>query len=327
MKILIASPIFPDAIEKLREQHEVICAFDAKEAELQVLMTDCDVLVFRSGVNISAEVMSSAPRLKLLIRAGSGIDNLDLNYVKQRGLELVRVPEPGAKAVAEMSFAFMLALARDLINVDRQTREGHWVKYKVTAYLLTGKVLGIVGAGNIGSRTGQLGAAWGMDVLGCVEHPTAAAAVRLLEKGIRLAPFDEVVATADFLSIHVPLKDSTRNLINAEVLARMKPGAYLINLARGGVVDEAALHSALTEGRLRGAALDVHRAEGEGKVSPLAGMPNVILTPHVGASTIDSQREIGHRVVEAMADLTKRVGQVSGAFESLYKLAEVDSSS
>ena len=323
MKILIASPIFPDAIEKLREQHEIVCAFDAKEAALRALIQDCEVLVFRSGVQISAEVMSSAPNLKLLIRAGSGIDNLDLNYVQARGLELVRVPEPGAKAVAEMSFAFMLALARDLIKVDRVTREGHWVKHQVTAYLLTGKILGIIGAGNIGSRTGQLGAAWGMDVLGCVEHPSAAVAARLLEKGVRLTTFDEVVAQADFLSIHVPLKDSTRGLINAGVLSHMKPGAFLVNLARGGVVDEAALYQALTEGRLRGAALDVHRAEGEGKISPLAGLPNVILTPHIGASTFDTQREIGYRVIAAVEARAKKNGALPKAVEPLYKLTEV----
>jgi len=323
MKILIASPIFPDAIEKLREQHEIVCAFDAKEAALRALIQDCEVLVFRSGVQISAEVMSSAPNLKLLIRAGSGIDNLDLNYVQARGLELVRVPEPGAKAVAEMSFAFMLALARDLIKVDRVTREGHWVKHQVTAYLLTGKILGIIGAGNIGSRTGQLGAAWGMDVLGCVEHPSAAVAARLLEKGVRLTTFDEVVAQADFLSIHVPLKDSTRGLINAGVLSHMKPGAFLVNLARGGVVDEAALYQALTEGKLQGAALDVHRAEGEGKISPLAGLPNVILTPHIGASTFDTQREIGYRVIAAVEARAKKNGALPKAVEPLYKLAEV----
>ncbi len=308
MKILIASPIFPEAIDKLREEHEVICAFDAKDDTLQSLITDCEVLVFRSGVNISGEVMAQSPKLKLLVRAGSGIDNLDLDYVQQHGLELVRVPEPGAKAVSEMSFAFMLALARDLINVDRVTREGHWIKHKVTAYLLTGKVLGVIGAGNIGSRTGQLGAAWGMTVLGCVEHPTPEVEARLKEKGVRLAPIQEVVAAADFLSIHVPLKDTTRGMVNAAMLGHMKPGAYLINLARGGVVDEEALYNALTSGQLRGAALDVHRAEGEGKISPLAALPNVILTPHVGASTVDSQREIGHRVVEVVAALTRRNG-------------------
>jgi phosphoglycerate dehydrogenase-like enzyme len=300
MKILIASSIYPDAIEVLREQHDVICAFGAPEEELQSLITDREILIFRSGVSISAEVMACAPDLKLLVRAGSGTDNLDVEYTRRRGLKLVRVPEPGAKAVAELAFALMLALARNVPKADTLTRQGKWAKHELSAqgYLLTGKVFGIIGAGNIGSRAGQLGAAWGMQVIGCVEHPSAAVAARLHESGIRLTHCDEVLSTADFVSIHVPLKDSTRNLIGSEALSRMKPEAFLINLARGGIVDEEALYEALIEGRLRGAALDVHKEEGEGKISPLAGLPSVVLTPHMGAGTIDTQREIGDRVIE-----------------------------
>jgi len=305
MKILIASSIYPATIEKLREQHDVICAFNAPEDELKQLIVDRDLLVFRSGVRITAEVMKCAPNLKLLIRAGSGIDNLDVNYVRERGIELVRVPEPGAKAVAEMSFAFMLALARNLLKADRLTRQGHWAKRELSlnGYLLTGKVLGIIGAGNIGSRVGYMGAAWGMQVVGCVEHPSPAIAARLRKKDIRLAACSEVLSTADFVSIHVPLQPSTRRLIDAKALAAMKPEAFLINLARGGVVDEQALYDALTQGHLRGAALDVHELEGEGKISPLAELPNVILTPHMGAGTVDSQREIGQRVIEITESL------------------------
>jgi D-3-phosphoglycerate dehydrogenase len=305
MKILIASSIYPGAIAVLREQHDVICAFGAPEEELQSLITDREILIFRSGVNISAEVMACAPELKLLIRAGSGIDNLDVEYVHERGLKLVRIPEPGAKAVAELAFALMLALARNLPKADTLTRQGKWAKHELSAegYLLTGKVLGIIGAGNIGSRAGQLGAAWSMQVIGCVEHPSAAVAARLQERGMHLTHCDEVLSTADFVSIHVPLKDSTRNLIGAEALSRMKPEAFLINLARGGIVDEEALYRALTEGRLRGAALDVHKEEGEGKVSPLASLPNVVLTPHMGAGTVDTQREIGDRVIESVDTL------------------------
>lgn len=300
MKILIASSIYPEAIEALREQHDVICAFNAKEEELKSLIKDREVLVFRSGVQITADVMASAPELKLLIRAGSGIDNIDIDYVKQMDLRLVRVPGPGAKAVAEMSFALMLALARNVLVADELTRRGLWAKHQMTGYLLTGKTLGIVGAGNIGSRAGRLGAAWGMEVIGCVEHSTPAARSRLEEMGIRMAEFDEVLSASDFTSIHVPLKDDTRNLIDAVALSKMKPGAFLINLARGGVVDETALYEALENGHLRGAALDVHAAEGDGKISPLAGFKNVILTPHIGAGTFDSQREIGEIVIETL---------------------------
>lgn len=300
MKILIASSIYAGALEKLRAQHDIICAFNAKQDELKSLIVDREVLIFRSGVQITAGVMECAPHLKLLLRAGSGIDNLDVDYVRERHLQLVRIPGPGAKAVAEMSFALMLALSRNILEADRLTRQGRWAKQELTGYLLRGKVLGIVGAGNIGSLTGSMGAAWGMEVLGCVERPTSATSERLREKSIHLATFDEVVSQSDYVSLHVPLSEKTRHMINAEVLARMKPGAFLINLARGGVVDEAALYEALASGHLRGAGMDVHAAEGPGKISPLAGLNNVILTPHIGAGAFDSQREIGEIILDTI---------------------------
>jgi phosphoglycerate dehydrogenase-like enzyme len=244
------------------------------------------------------------------MRAGSGIDNIDLDYVFENDIKLVRIPGPGAKAVAEMSFALMLALARNVLKADRLLRQGHWAKHELTGHLLQGKVLGVVGAGNIGIRVGHLGHAWGMEVLGCVEHPTPEAAFRLSRSGIRLAPLPAVLAGSDFVSLHVPLQASTRNLINAESLAQMKPGAFLVNLARGGVVDEAALYEALRSGHLAGAALDVHEREGQGKISPLAELENVILTPHIGAGTIDSQREIGEIILESIHSyLAEKAGQ------------------
>jgi phosphoglycerate dehydrogenase-like enzyme len=301
MKILVASSIDQEAIDTLRQQHDVICAFNAREDVLLSQIKDCDVLVFRSGVDITAKIMTGAPNLKLLIRAGSGLDNLDIDYVRARGLELVRISEPGAQAVAELTFALMLALARQVLTADQLLRQGHWAKYELTGYLLAGKVLGIIGAGNIGSRVGQMGAAWGMEVIGCVEHDLPAIAAGLQKKGIRLTDLHEVLTTADFVTIHVPLTDSTRHMIDTKAFSLMKPGAFLTNLARGGVVDEDALYQALTaEGGLAGAALDVHQNEGEGKISPLANLPNTILTPHIGAMTIDSQREIGRRIVEIM---------------------------
>src|SRR5215207_5260594 len=300
MKILIASKIYADSIEKLKEDHEVVCAFGADKETLKSLIWDCDVLVFRSGVDISADVMAAAPSLKLLLRAGSGVDNLDLDYISQRGLRLIRIPGPGAKAVAELSFAMMLALARNLLEADHLTRQGRWAKNELTGYLLTGKVLGVLGAGNIGSLVGRMGVAWGMDVLACVEHPSPERAKEFAHMGIQLTTDEEVIAKADFLSVHVPLTASNRNLINKDALATMKTGAYLVNMARGGVVDEAVLLHALTEGQLSGAALDVHQVEGEGKISPLAELKNVILTPHIGASTFDSQREIGEIIIETV---------------------------
>jgi phosphoglycerate dehydrogenase-like enzyme len=290
MKILIASKIDSDAIEKLKENHDVVCAFGADKETLKSAIQGCDVLIFRSGVDISAEVMAAAPTLKMLIRGGSGTDNL----------RLVRIPGPGAKSVAELTFALMLALARRVVEADRLTRQGHWAKSEMTGYLLEGKTLGVLGAGNIGGFVAHLAAAWGVKVLACVEHPSPERAENFKKVGVELTTRERIMAEADFISVHVPLKPDTRNFVDKAEIALMKKNAYLVNLARGGVVNEAALHDALAEGRIAGAALDVHQAEGEGKISPLAEFKNVILTPHIGASTFDSQKEIGKIILETM---------------------------
>ena len=299
MKILIASSVDAGTVEKLRKAHDVRISLKATPQQLAADIRDREALIFRSGVQITGEMMNNAPDLRLLIRAGSGIDNLDLDHVRQRNLVLYRIPEPGARAVAEMCFAFMLAMSRRIFEADRLTRQGRWAKNELSGYLLHHKVLGIVGAGNIGSLVGEMGHAWGMKVWGCVEPGTPVDEQAMQARGITVANLEKVISTADYLCIHVPLTVSNRNLIGVDVLSKMKPGSYLINLARGGVVDEMALYRELTTpGRLRGAALDVHLEEGEGKVSPLAGLPNVILTPHIGAETVDTQREIGERIMQ-----------------------------
>jgi D-3-phosphoglycerate dehydrogenase len=300
MKILVASKIDSEAIEKLTENHEVVCAFGADKETLKAAIQGCDVLIFRSGVDISAEVMAAAPTLKMLIRGGSGTDNLDLDYVNRQGLRLVRVPGPGAKSVAELTFALFLALARKVLEADRLTRQGHWAKSEMSGYLLTGKTLGVLGAGNIGGLVAHMGVAWGMKVLACVEHPSSERRLSFERAGIELTTCQRIMAEADFIGVHVPLKPDTRNFVDKDDIALMKKNAYLVNIARGGVVNEAALRDALVEGRIGGVALDVHQAEGEGKVSPLAEFKNVILTPHIGASTFDSQKEIGKIILETM---------------------------
>jgi D-3-phosphoglycerate dehydrogenase / 2-oxoglutarate reductase len=298
MKILIASHVEQSAIHQLQHSHDVICTFNQPSADLFSLVKDREVLVFRSGVDISPALMDCAPQLKMLVRAGCGLDNLNCEYVRNRGISLQRIPEPAAQAVSEMALALMFALSRNLRQADGLLRQGHWAKNELEGHLLAGKVLGIIGAGNIGSRLGVLASMIGMVPIGCVAEPTPAVVHALCEKGITVAEFDRVLSAADFVSVHVPLDDSTRNLIDARALSLMKHGSYLINLARGGVVDEGALHDALTSGRLRGAALDVHQREGKGQISPLARLPNVILTPHIGASTVETQEQIGVRVVE-----------------------------
>jgi len=305
MKILIVSPVSMHAVERLREDHDVICAFNAPNDEIMEKIVDRDVLVFRSGPDINAEVMKRAPSLRLLIRAGSGIDNLDVDYVREHDIPLRRIEGPGARAVAELGFALMLALARRIRTADQTLRQGKWAKHELTGYLLANKTLGIFGCGNIGSQVGELGVAWGMKAIGCVEHPSEQRASALAERGIRLTDSEEVLATSDFLSLNLPLSDSTRNLIGKQAFERMKPSAFLVNLARGGIVDEQALLSALNDNKLAGAGLDVHAAEGDGKVSPLAGLENVILTPHIGAGTVDTQYQIGEQILEIVAEFAQ----------------------
>jgi D-3-phosphoglycerate dehydrogenase len=312
MRILIASKIDPDAVATLQATHDVVMAVGAPRDELERHMADREALVFRSGLDIDRALLDSAPHLRTIVRAGSGLDNLDLAEVQARGIHLQRIPGPGARAVAELTFALFLGLARQVVMVDRLLREGHWAKNEVTGWNLGGKTLGIIGLGSIGSTVAHLGQGWDMRVVGCVDQPNTDREARFAAQGIELLPMGDVLEQSDFVSVHVPLGPATRGLIGRVELARMKPGAFLVNIARGGVVDEAALLEALTAGeRPAAAGLDVHVAEGPGKVSPLAGLPNVIVTPHIGATTVDAQREIGVEIVRIIEDRARSASEGS----------------
>lgn len=302
MRILVASQIAPRALEELAKHHEIVEAVSQPEDVLKERIVGCHAVLFRSGVQITADVMASSPDLQLVVRAGSGIDNIDLDYVAEQGITLARVPGPGARAVAEMTFALMLGLARQMLPADRALREGRWTKYEVRGHLLHGKTLGVYGAGNIGIKVARMGVAWGMRVLACVEENTEQRRRAFAEESIILTPPDTLLSEADFLTLHVPLNDETRGLIGRPELERMKSSAFLITLARGGVVNESALLAALEAGELAGAGLDVHETEGDGHISPLAGRADVILTPHIGATTVDTQDIIGARIVEIVED-------------------------
>lgn len=310
MRILIASKIDPDAVARLQAGHDVVMAVGAPRDELEARMADREALIFRSGLDIDRALLDAAPRLHTIVRAGSGLDNLDLDEVRARGIHLQRIPGPGARAVAELTFALFLGLARQVVQVDRLLRNGHWAKNEVVGWNLGGKTLGIVGLGSIGSTVARLGQAWGMQVIGCVDDPTPERRARFAAEGIDLVAMEEVLRRGDFVSIHVPLDADTRGLIGSAELALMKPGSFLVNIARGGVVDEAALLAALTDGdRPAGAGLDVHVAEGPDRISPLAGLPNVVLTPHIGATTVDAQREIGVEIVAIIEDRARSTAE------------------
>jgi phosphoglycerate dehydrogenase-like enzyme len=301
MNIILMSRIDPEALEVLRGQHDVVCAFDASDEERLLLVADREVLVFRSGVRITSELIAAASRLELIVRAGSGYDNLDIDAARKAGIRVVRIPGPSARAVAEFALALVLCLSRNVALADRLVRQGRWPKAELAGPALLRKALGLVGLGSIGTQLAELGQALGMRVLACVRHPETRDAAALQAQGIQLAPFERVMSEADYLVVLTPLDASTHHLIDARALSRMKPGSYLINVARGGVVDEKALLDVLLAGsRLRGAALDVHEREGEGAMSGLAKLDNVILTPHIGGSSLEAQSEIGVRLIELL---------------------------
>lgn len=316
MRLHLASPIDAGAIEHLSQRFDVTTSRDQEGLEAGIRAAS--VLGFRSGIQVHREALESAGDLQLLVRAGSGLDNVDIETVRSRKLRLVRVPGPGAQSVAELTLGLMLSVARNIALADRSLREAHWPKYELTGSLITNKTLGIVGVGSIGSRVARLGSAIGMRVLGCVGNGDTSSADRYLgETRIEWRPCHEVVSTADIVSVHVPLQDSTRGMVDERFLASMKPGAIFVNTSRGGVVEEQALVAALESGHLGGAALDVHRSEGEGVVSPLARFPNVVLTPHIGAMAADSQAQIGVRVIELVeAHFDGRLDEVA-SFEEL----------
>ena len=298
MKILIASHIDPDTVEVLQRHHDVVTAFGAEVDELTELVQGREVMIFRSGVSIAPQVLERGADLKLLVRAGSGLDNIDVDLVRSLGLRMVRIPRPSAQAVAEFTLGMILDVSRNISLADRLLREGRWPKPELAGTLIADKTLGIVGAGNIGSRLGEMAAGLGMRVIGCVNphHDPPVDALHAL--GIEPVAFRELLGLSDIVSLHTPLTDETRGLVGADELALMPAGSILVTTARGGVVDEAALLDALDSGHIAGAALDVHENEGDGVLSPLAAHPNTVLTPHIAAMAVESQHQIGSRILE-----------------------------
>ncbi|GIV83197.1 MAG: hypothetical protein KatS3mg052_0204 [Candidatus Roseilinea sp.] len=267
-------------------------------ARLLAQLVDCTALIVRNQTRVDAALLAHAPRLRVVGRLGVGLDNLDLEALRARGITVVTGGNANAIAVAEYTLAAMLTLARRLPAADHHTKGGGWDRAAFGAGCeLHGKMLGLIGLGDIGARVARRALAFGMRVAAhdplITPHHFAAA-----ELGVTLAPLDHLLSESDFISLHVPLLPTTRHLINADRLARMKPTAVLINTSRGGIVDEAALEDALRAGRLGGAALDVRAQEPPEQPDPLAEFENVLLTPHIAGLTAESQARVCMAVAE-----------------------------
>lgn len=267
-----------------------------------------DGLAIRSATKVTEKIIEAAKNLKVVGRAGIGVDNVDIPAASRRGIIVMNTPFGNSITTAEHAIALMFAVARQLPAADTSTQAGKWEKSKFMGVEITGKTLGVIGAGNIGSIVCARAIGLKMHV---VAYDPFLSKERAEEMGVTKVELDELLAQADFITLHVPMTDKTRGILNKEALAKAKPGVRIINCARGGLVDEAALAEAIKFGHVAGAAFDVFEVE-PAKESPLFGLPNVVCTPHLGASTTEAQENVALQVAEQMADYLVK-GAVSNA--------------
>jgi len=296
MKIVAADKISARGLELLGEPgwRVVTPAAAALPAEL----ADADGLIIRSATRVTAELLEHAPGLRVVGRAGVGVDNIDLDAATRRGILVMNTPGGNAVSVAEHTLALLLALARSVPQLNAATHAGRWEKTAGTGIELRGKTLGLVGFGRVGSEMARRAQALELRVLACDPFVSENIA---REAGVELVTLDELLARSDIVSLHAALSPATEKIMNAGTLAKMKPGARLINTARGELMDETALAEALRAGRLAGAAVDVFATEPP-RGSPLLGLANVIATPHVAGSTEEAQEEVGTQIAQQVRD-------------------------
>jgi len=303
-KILITDGLKPAGQAILSQEAEVDDRNGISAAELLTAIASYDAVIVRSRTKITAEVLEAgAPRLKVVGRAGVGVDNIDLEAAKARGIKVVNAPQASTNAVAELAIGMMFALARRLAEADASMKRGEWLKKQLTGTELHGKTLGVVGMGRIGSRVGELAKALGMEIIG---YDPLIPAEEIARRGAQpVATLPELYARADVITLHVPLTPETRGMVNAKAFAQMKPGVFLICAARGGVIDEEALYQALESGQVSGAGLDVFATEPPG-ASPLVSHPRVVATPHIGAQTQEAQTRVATDIAtEVLAALNE----------------------
>lgn len=298
--VLVADPIAQEGIDLLRASCDVRVATGLREPELRERLADADGLIVRSETKVTASLLEAAPRLVVVGRAGVGVDNIDVPAATARGVYVVNAPQGNVVAAAEHTIALVLALLRHVVGADRSVRAGEWTRGKFLGRELRGKTLGLVGLGRVGGAVARRAAAFEMKV---VAHDPFATEAMAHAAGARLVDLDELLESADVVSLHTPLTERTRDLIDARALARMKPAAVLVNCARGEVVDLAALAAALEAGTIAGAALDVYPGEPLAADSPIRSAPRTILTPHIAGSTAEAQTNVAVDVVKQVLDV------------------------
>jgi D-3-phosphoglycerate dehydrogenase len=298
-KVLVVDPIAPKALKDLHAAYDVQISLQPAAAELPSLLDGIDAIVLRSGITLPREIIEAASRLRVIARAGSGTDNIDLGAARTAGIQVFNIPNVSSSAVAELALGLAFAVARNIAVADRQIRAGVWRKAELTGTEFAGKTMGIVGLGSIGGNLARLAGGIGMNVIASVARPNAIRRRECQAEGIRLVETAELLERADVVVLACPLNKTTRDLIGTAELASMKPTAYLVNVARAGVVNEDALYTALQAGRIAGAGMDVHSVERA--ASPFAELDNVVLTPHIGAMSHDAQERIGDLLISCLS--------------------------
>jgi D-3-phosphoglycerate dehydrogenase len=298
-KVLISDKMDPKAAEIFRARGVEVDEITGKTPEeLAAIIGEYDGLAIRSSTRVTKAILDAATNLKVVGRAGIGVDNVDIPAASAKGVVVMNTPFGNSITTAEHAIALMFALARQLPEADASTQQGKWEKNRFMGVELTSKTLGLIGAGNIGSIVADRALGLRMKVIAYDPFLTPE---RAIEMGVEKVELDGLLARADFITLHTPLTDQTRNILSKDNLAKTRKGVRIINCARGGLIDEAALKEALESGHVAGAALDVF-VEEPAKASPLFGTPNFVSTPHLGASTSEAQVNVAIQVAEQMAD-------------------------
>ena len=310
-KILISDPLSEQglAVFAAHPQLQVRIKTKLSPEQLRECIGEYDALVMRSGTKLTAPIIEAAANLKVIGRAGVGVDNIDLEAATKKGIIVMNTPGGNTLSTAEHTLAMILALSRRLPAANSSLKAGRWEKKKFTGVELFGKSLGIIGLGRIGAELARRVQSFGMQVMAYDPYINMEAAQRL---GVKVVELPQLLAQSDYVSLHLPLTARTRHIIDKEAIGRMKPGARLINCARGGLVDEQALVEALENGRLAGAALDVFEQEPLPADHPLLKMPQLVLTPHLGASTAEAQQKVSLDIASQVVDFLLN-GVVSNA--------------
>jgi len=293
-KILISDKITPESVSMLKEKHDVEEFLEWQPEQLIEKIKDFDALVVRSRTKVTKEIIDAGKNLKIIARAGAGIDNIDSRYAESKGITVLNTPIANLLSVAELTIGLAISLLRNIPRADKGMKEGLWEKKKLRGAEISGKKWGIVGLGHVGELVVQLLKGFNCEIIAYDPYISEEVAVGI---GAKLVSLEELLKESDIVSIHVPLLDSTRGLIGAKQLSMMKESAIIINISRGGIIDEKALYEALKGDKIKGAALDVFEKEPpEG--SPLLTLDNTVYTCHLGANTSDALERVGRGIAE-----------------------------